>query len=60
MNDWCLGKKTEYSSKTINIYIQGVSKGSLQNFMGDSRHEGKHYSIGNHAAQTSSVGARGH
>ena len=27
----------------IYIYIQGVSKGSLQNFRGDSRHEDKHY-----------------
>ena len=42
------------------VYIQGVSKGSLQNCRGDSRHEDKHYEIGNYGAKTSSVGARGH
>ena len=36
--------KLPYSLLNVHAYyIQGVSKGSLQNFRGDSRHEDNHY-----------------
>ena len=41
-------------------YIQGVLLPEQQALRGDSRYEDKHYKIGNHGAQTSSVGVRGH
>ena len=40
--------------------MQGILLPDWQTLTGDSRHEDKHYKIGNHGAQTSSVGARGH
>ena len=41
------------------IYIQGVSLILGQTLREGRGHEDKHYSMGNHGAQTSSVGARG-
>ena len=44
----------------INFYIlQGVPLILVQTLRRDRRHEDKHYSVGNHRAQTSSMGARG-
>ena len=43
-----------------NMYIQGVLLPDPQMLKSDSRHEDKHYKMGNHGAQTSSVGAREH
>ena len=65
----CKGKSTlgfslcSYSSQTYNSIfkdVQGVLLSDRLTLRGDSRHEDKHYEIGNHGAQTSSVGARGH
>ena len=42
------------------MHIQGVFLPDPQTLRGDSRHEDKHYKIGNHGAETSSVGVRGH
>ena len=42
------------------MHIQGVLLPDRQTLRGDSRHEDKHYKIGNHGAETSSVGVRGH
>ena len=42
------------------IYIQSVLLPDRHISRGDSRHEDKYYEIGNHGAQASSVGARGH
>ena len=44
----------------INIHIQGVPLILVQTLRGSRRHEDKHYSVGFHGAQTSSVGGRGH
>ena len=40
-------------------HIQGVPLILVQTLRGGREHEDKHYSMGNHGAQTSSVGARG-
>ena len=40
-------------------YIQGVPQILVQILRGDRGHEDKHYSVGNHGAQMSSVGVRG-
>ena len=40
--------------------MQGVLLPDRQTLQGDSRHEGKHYYMGNHGVQTSSVVARKH
>ena len=42
------------------ICLQGVLLPDRQTFRSDSRHEGKHYEMGNHGAQTTSVGGRDH
>ena len=42
------------------MYIQGVLLPDQQTLRSDSRHEDKHYKMGNHGAQTSSVEARDH
>ena len=42
------------------LYIQSVLLPDRQTLRGDSRHEDKHYYIGNHGAKAPSVGARGH
>ena len=42
------------------MYIQGVPLILGQTLRGGRGHEDKHYSMGNHGAQTSSVEARGH
>ena len=39
-------------------HIQGDSLPDQQTLRGDSGHEDNYYSMGNHGAQTSSVGAR--
>ena len=39
--------------------IQGVPLILVQTLRGGKGHEDKHYSVGNHGAQMSSVGARG-
>ena len=43
-----------------NTNMQGDSLPDQQTLRGDSRHEDKHYLIGNHGAQTFFVGAKGH
>ena len=55
-------KKKEKMSLTIlfKFDMQGVLLPDRQTLGSDSRHEDKHYWIGNHGAQMSSVGARGH
>ena len=40
--------------------MQGVLLPDWQTLKGDSTHDDKHYQIGNHGAQTSSVGTKGH
>ena len=42
------------------VYIRCFAISDRQILRGDSRHKGKHYKIGNHGAQTSFVGDRGH
>ena len=42
------------------IYIQGVLLPDRHSLRSDSRFEDKHYEMGDHGAQTSSLGARGH
>ena len=42
------------------VCIQGVLLPDGQMLRYDSRHEDKHYKIGNHIAETPSVGASGH
>ena len=44
----------------IYIYMQGVLLPDRQSLRGASRHENKHYLIGNYGAQTFFVGGRGH
>ena len=44
----------------LHTHIQGVLLPDRQRLRGDSTHEDKHYQIGNHEAQTSSVGTWGH
>ena len=40
----CKTQKTNHEAHSLeNKYIQGVSKGSLQNCRGDSSNEDKHY-----------------
>ena len=46
-------------TKTVIFFIQGVPKGRLQTLRGGRGHEDKHYSVGNHGAQTSSAGTGG-
>ena len=41
----------------IYIHIQGVLLPDRQILRGDGKHKDKHYIIGNHGEQTSSVGA---
>ena len=54
----CLPERTlVLVNELLEIYIQGVLLPDRQTLRGDSRHEDK---IGNHGAQTSSVGVRGH
>ena len=40
-------------SPVFYVHIQGVLLPDRQTLRGDSRHEHKHYKIGNHEAQTS-------
>ena len=42
------------------MYIQDVSLPDRQTLSGDSRHEDKHYKIGNHGEEMCSVGAMEH
>ena len=49
-----------YNFSFINCNIQGVLLPDQEKLRVDSRHEDKHHKIGNHGAQTSSVGDRGH
>ena len=44
----------------VKWLMQDVLLPERQTLRGDSRHEDRHYWIGNHGVQTSSVGARGH
>ena len=50
---------TDFQEGKIKHYIQGVPLILVQTLRGGRGHEDKHYSVGNHGAQTSSVGAMG-
>ena len=49
-----------WNFKTEIKDIQGVLLPDRQTLRDDSRHENKHYLMGNHRTQTSSVEVRGH